>query len=122
MTRDVTLHLDEFGQRALKRFARGRPGSAAAAVRTAALYYLADREAGRPGWRVPAFVTSSAQGPALRVSVDDQTWRALAQEASRQGVETETLAVHAVLYFLADVDSGRLAGLLEQALDDGDEQ
>jgi hypothetical protein len=52
--------------------------------------------------------------------LDDATWRALAEEAQRQSVRAETLAVHAVLYFLADLDSGRLAGLLEDALEDAD--
>jgi hypothetical protein len=43
MTRSVTLHLDEFGKLAFERFTTSRGGSADAAVRTACLYYLADR-------------------------------------------------------------------------------
>ena len=118
MSRDVTLHLDEFGQQALKRFAWRRRGSEAAAVRTACLYYLADREAARPAWPVPSFAAGAQQSRSLDIELDDETWRGMTEEAHRQGVAVETLAVHAVLYFLADLDSGRLAGLLEGALED----
>jgi hypothetical protein len=118
MTKDVKLHLGTFGSEALERFARRREGSAAGAIRTAALYYLADREAGRPSWPVPHFAVGTRPRPELSVPLDDATWSALQQEAVRQGVEPEQLAVHAVLYFLADLDSGRLADLLGEALDD----
>jgi hypothetical protein len=120
MTKDVTLHLGPFGQQALERFAQRREASAAGAVRTAALYYLADRDAGRPGWRVPAFDVRADPLPVLNVELDDDTWSAVREEAARQSVEPEDLAVHAVLYFLADVDSGRLADLLGEALDDAE--
>jgi hypothetical protein len=53
----------------------------------------------------------------LNVELDDETWRALAVEADRQGVLPEVLCVHALLYFVADVDSGRLAERLGHALD-----
>jgi hypothetical protein len=118
MTKDVKLNLGAFGTEALKRFARRREGSAAGAVRTAALYYLADREAGRSGWRVPPFADGEQSRPELSVPLDDETWVALQQEAVRQSVQPEQLAVHAVLYFLADLDSGRLADLLGEALED----
>jgi hypothetical protein len=118
MSRDVSLHLDKFGQRALERFARGRDGSEAAAVRTASLYYLADRDSQRPSWRVPPFAAGEGTDATLRVRLDDETWRALDDEAGRQGVTPDVLAVHAVMYFLADLDSGRLADLLEGALED----
>jgi hypothetical protein len=119
MARDVTLHLDDFGRQAFDRFTTRRSRSAAAAVTTASLYYLADRESGRPGWAVPSFgVDVDRPASTLSVRLDDATWAALAEEAKRQGVPEETLAVHAVLYFLADLESGRLAGLLEDALEE----
>jgi hypothetical protein len=43
----------------------------------------------------------------MRVGVDDETWAALEEEGRRQGLDTELLAEHALLYFLADLDSGR---------------
>jgi hypothetical protein len=121
MTKDVTLNLDEFSQRALERFARDGDGSAARAAQMASMYYLADRDSGRPAWRVPTFATASEQPRRLRVPFDESTWEALSREAESQRVSTEVLAVHAVLYFLADIDSGRLAGSLGDALDGIDE-
>jgi hypothetical protein len=118
MSKDVTLHLDEFGRRALARFARGKHGSPAAAVRTASLYYLADRDSDRPSWRMPRLEPGKEAEPTLKVRLDDDTWRALDEEAGRQGVSADALAVHAVLYFLADLDSGRLADLLGEALEE----
>jgi hypothetical protein len=56
----------------------------------------------------------------LRVRLDEDTWKALDEEAARQGVSADTLAVHAVLYFLADLDSGRLADLLGKALEESE--
>jgi len=118
MTRNVTLHLDEFGQQSLDRLTKEGEGSPAAAFRTAALYYLADRESGRPAWRAPRFRSRSPSGGGLRVNFDDQTWEALSEEAARQNVEAEELAVHALLYFLADFESGRISDILEKALDE----
>jgi len=121
MTRDVTLNLDEFSRDALKRFAEGGNGSAAKAAQIASLYYLSDRDSGRPAWRVPRFADGSAQPHNLRVQLDDETWEAMSREADSQRVSTNAIVVHAVLYFLADIDSGRLAGLLGEALDGIDE-
>jgi hypothetical protein len=120
MTRNVTLHLDEFGQQSLDRLVHEGEGSPAAAFRTAALYYLADRDAGRPAWRAPRFRSSSKTPPGqgLRVVFDDETWAALEEEATRQNVETAELAVHALLYFLADFDSGRITDILGKALEE----
>lgn len=117
MSTDVTLRLDAFGQRAFARLARGRRGSAAAAVRTASLYYLADRDSGRPAWGVPRFHANES-GPTLTVRLDEDTWRAVNEEADRQGVSADALALHAVMYFLADIDSGRMGRLLDEAFDE----
>jgi hypothetical protein len=118
MTRNVKLQLDEFGQQSLDRFVARGDGSPAGALRTAALYYLSDADAQRPAWRAPRFRSRAVPDPGLKVAFDDVTWAALEEEARRQGVEPEDLAVHALLYFLADLDSGRLADLLQDALDD----
>jgi hypothetical protein len=117
MTKDVTLNLDDFSRHALERFTRRGTDSAAKAVRTASLYYLGDRDADRPAWKVPDFALEDEPGHRLNVEVDDQTWAALEDEAAEQGVSVETLALHAVMYFLADVDSGRVGAQLRDALD-----
>ncbi len=120
-TRDVrslTLHVDEFGQEALERGAEIRHGSTAAVVRTAVLYYLADRDSERAAWRYPRFSRHRAPGPGQKVEIDDDTWAAVEHEAKRQQIEPSQLAEHAFLYFLADLDSGRVAGRLENILED----
>ena len=118
VTRSVTLHLDEFGQRSLDRIAGEGDGSPAGALRAAAIYYLNDRDAGRPSWRAPRFLMDGRASGGLSVSFDDETWSALEEEAERQGVPAESLAVHALLYFLSDLDSGRLGDLLADVIGD----
>lgn len=120
MTRDVTLHVDDFGQHALERFTRRGEGSIAKAVRMASAYYLNDRDSRRPAWQVPHLEADSQPSGRLRVELDDATWGALAEEADRQGVPTDFLALHALLYFLADIDSGRVAAMIEEALENSD--
>jgi hypothetical protein len=103
----VTLQLDDFGKKALE--AQVRDGSSRdAVIRAAARYYLADRESGRVAWRVPRFVRPAhADGAGTDVELDDATMQALEQEARRQGIPPGRLVEHALLYFLADLDSGR---------------
>jgi hypothetical protein len=117
MTRNVTLHLEEFDQRALDRLVREENASPDATLRTAVLYYLADRDAQRPGWRAPRrFRLPPDPSSDLEVVFDDVTWAALELEAKRQGVTSDALAVHTVLYYVADFESGRLAERLGETL------
>ena len=109
MTKSMKLRLDSFGRQALSEFAEERRDSASAVVRTASLYYLADRDSGRPALRVPRFVRDPPGADSFEVDLDDDTFAALRQEARGQGVEPSRLAEHALLYFLADLDDGRLA-------------
>jgi hypothetical protein len=114
----LRLELDDFGKEALE--ARVRSGSTRAAViRTAARYYLADRGSGRVAWRPPLFARRA--DPAARavtdVELDEDTMEALEEEARRHGMAADRLAEHALLYFLADLDSGRAAARLGDALE-----
>jgi hypothetical protein len=119
MSRDVTLAVGEFGREAFDRFTELRTGSAESAMTTAALYYLADRDSGRAGWPVPSFgADGDRDASTMNVTLDDVTWAALVEEAERQGVTPETLGVHALLYFLADFDSGRVADRLGDELEE----
>jgi len=117
LSKEVTLRLDEFGQEALDRLAERGTVSDGAAVTTAVLYYLADRTSARAAWRVPKFAAPAPRARRVKIRLDDATWAALAEEADRQGTSSETLATHALLYILADLASGRIAGTLEEALD-----
>jgi hypothetical protein len=118
MTRDVTLNLDAFSKEALERLAQRGNGSISKTVQMASLYYLSDRDSGRPAWQVPRLPAADGSH-SVHVELDSETWDGLADEAEHQGVTPELLALHALLYFMADVDSGRVGELLDDALDDG---
>ncbi len=45
----------------------------------------------------------------LELQLDSFAWAALEQEAAQQGVSVRELATFALLYYLADVDSGRVS-------------
>jgi len=45
----------------------------------------------------------------LSVPMDGFAWEAVQEESSRLGVSVEELVAFSVLYYLADVDSGRVA-------------
>ncbi len=48
----------------------------------------------------------------IEIRFGDFTWSRLEDEAIRQDVSVEELVSHAVLYFLADLDSNRLARIV----------
>ena len=52
------------------------------------------------------------------VDLDDDTFAALRHEAAGQGVDPSRLAEHALLYYLADLDGGRLAERIGGAVDE----
>jgi hypothetical protein len=45
----------------------------------------------------------------LALTLDAFAWEALLQESAALGVPVDELAVFAILYYLADLDSGRVA-------------
>jgi hypothetical protein len=112
MSRRLSLSLDEFSASALEELAERYSVSPAELGSRAARYYLSDRESGRVALRVPQLRTEAVRKPVLRLTVDlDQdSWQELAAEATRQDVSLEVLLEHAVIYFLADLDSGRVEG------------
>ena len=111
MQRLLTLSLEEFGASTLeaeaKRYSVSTAGLAGHAVR----YYLSDRDSGRMALRVPRLSPDPARKPALelRLDLDPDSWRELEEEAERQQVSVERLLEHAIVYFLADLDAGRVA-------------
>ena len=119
MSRELTLEMDAFGVQAFTELAEREGGSTSRALRMAVHYYLGDPENQRPVWRVPDSPDGGMLeiGPAgVRVEVDEATWSALVGEARRQRVEPGALASHAVLYFIADLDSGRVAQRIGDSL------
>jgi hypothetical protein len=121
VTRIVTLQFEGFVRTTLDRLPGRARGSRRLGVRTAILYYLRNREEGRPGWRAPRFGGTPKDVRGERVTVDDKTWAELEEEAGRQGVTPGMLAEHAVLFYLADLESGRIAERLDAAMDEPDE-
>jgi hypothetical protein len=109
MTKSLTLRLDSFAYKTLSEFTAEHRDSASGVVRTASLYYLADRNSGRAAWRVPRFSRAPPAGDGFDIDLDDDTLAALHQEARAQGVDPARLAEHALLYYLADLDAGRIA-------------
>jgi hypothetical protein len=115
----LTLSLEEFGASALEAEADRHSVSTARLARQAVRYYLSDRDSGRMALRVPRLPRAAARPAALELAVDldADSWNELDEEAGRQGVSVERLLEHAIVYFLADLDAGRV----EQRMLDEDE-
>jgi hypothetical protein len=63
-----------------------------------------------------ADVGRAARSRELTLTLDDFTLEAIAEEAGRLGVSTEDLVRFSLLYYLADLDSGRIARRLPDRL------
>jgi hypothetical protein len=48
-------------------------------------------------------------GRSVTLSLDQFVWQAIDEEARREGCTTEEMITFSVLYYLADLDSGRIA-------------
>jgi hypothetical protein len=49
------------------------------------------------------------EGSTIHLPVDGFVWSELSREAALQGVEPSELAAHAISYYLADLDRGRIS-------------
>jgi hypothetical protein len=110
--RTVRLALDGLWLEAVLSETPDGEADPATAVRQAVYYYLSDAGSGRAGWAYPRLrrgVEATAPAIEVAVTVDEGTWRTFAAEAERQGVAIEELLRHALLYFAADLDGGRVA-------------
>lgn len=75
-------------------------------------HYLANRSSGRMGWPYPVFRMArggSSSTAEAKFCIDGAVWDELSSEAARQEVPAEELLRHAVLFFMADRDAGRVA-------------
>jgi hypothetical protein len=106
----LLLSLEEFGAAGLEEQAERYSVTPAQLGRHAVRYYLSERDSGRMALRVPRFTQDTARDPALKIKLDldPDTWQELDREAERQEVSIERLLAHAVMYFLADLDAGRV--------------
>ena len=120
MARTLTLQLAPFDREALEAYGAAQQVPPERVALTAVLYYLREQTSERETWPVPSFRTDEPErGFELEVELGDETARALAEQAAAQGVSPESLARHALLFFLADADSGQLLAKLERMLHDG---
>jgi hypothetical protein len=110
LQRLLLLSLEEFGASTLTELAERYSVTPAELGQHAVFYYLSDRDSGRMALRVPRQSREAVREPALelKLDLDPDAWRELEDEAERQEVSVECLLAHAIIYFLADLDAGRV--------------
>jgi hypothetical protein len=110
LQRLLSLSLEEFGASTLEAEAERYSVSPVELGRHAVRYYLSDRGSGRMALRVPRLSQNAAREPALelKLDLDADIWRELDEEAERQEVSVERLLEHTIMYFLANLDAGRV--------------
>jgi hypothetical protein len=118
----ITVRLSEFAVMALVGEERGRE-SVLAALERAVWLYLNDSDTARPGWRYPLFLRDKVTGVTeFQLKLEPDLREALEDEAERQEVSLSQLATHAVLYYAAELNAGRLTErILDSTGEDDDE-
>ncbi len=117
MKRSVTVTLGAIASKilAVEMVTSGKPSSASAerAIRC----YLNDKASPGPGWAYPSFLRGRkpVQGVEVQLDIDDGLWQSLVGEAVSQDVSAQQLLEHAVLYFAAEDNAGRVT---ERILED----
>ena len=122
MKRLVTVRIGELAANALS----GEHGQASRYLRSqlvrAMRLYLHDRGTkGGPGWSYPAFLPQEEGALELKLSVDGGLWTAFEEEAHRQGASVSCLAEHAALYYVAELDAGRITERILEELEREDD-
>jgi hypothetical protein len=94
----------------------------AARMESALRFYLGDSEGGSPAWPYPGFLrgTETRGDVEVEFEVPAELWDAFEEEAVRQGVTVEQLSEHAVFYFAAELDAGRVTQRILDRLEKGD--
>jgi hypothetical protein len=116
MMKSVNVRLDRFGQEALEEHLRATGESESDALDVALRYYLGDADSGRVAWKVPRKTTRPDPAEEIELELDDNLHSQLRRESRRQHVSPDLLALHALMYYLADLDSGRAAARLGDAI------
>jgi hypothetical protein len=109
--RTVTVAVRSNGLESLRGAVTRDTAALAGSLGQVVRYYLADQRSERGGWSYPNFRRGEQNLPTVEVEIEieAEVWEAFSEEGDRQGVSTDQLAQHAVFYFAADRDSGRLA-------------
>jgi hypothetical protein len=130
VTRRIRFETARFAREAIKDWSRRYGTDVGELVTTAILYYLSELTEGRPSLAVPRFRHDPAdvegeQSTTINaeLALEDADWRALLAEADRQCVSTERLLEHVVIFYLSELDSGRVAmRILKGAENDGPDE
>jgi len=106
----LTLRFAPFEREALEAYGAAQQVPPERVVLTAVLYYLREQASERETWPVPSFREDEPEREsALQVELGEETGQALAEQS---------LTSHALLFFLADANSGQVAATLERMLRD----
>jgi hypothetical protein len=117
--RTVTVTLGAIASKILAVELLTRGSSSSASAERAIRCYLNDRESPGPGWAYPSFLRGRrpVQGSEVELKLDAELWRSLSGEAMNQEVSAPQLLEHAILYFAAEENAGRVT---ERILEDID--
>lgn len=119
--RTLRLRLDRFGRESLTARAAHERVSPDEVASRAAAYLDRDLEDRRPSRHLPrGLPESKAQNVELHLELGESEWTSLEAKAQREGVTLERLLEHALLLYIADVASGRVAEtILRRAEEEG---
>jgi len=94
----------------------------ASRMESALRFYLGDDNADSPAWPYPGFLrgTETRGDVEVKIELPAGLWDAFEEEAVRQGVTVEQLSEHAVFYFAAELDAGRVTQRILAQLEKGD--
>ncbi len=111
MRLEISITWDEFGWSALEDHARAEGLKLDRLIALACSYYESELAAGRTATRVPRFgkPVTERESRDLVLELHARTLKRLEKEAERQGLGLERLVEHAAIFYLADLDAGRVA-------------
>ena len=117
MKRAITVTVGALASKILAVELVTRGSSSSASAERAIRCYLNDKESPGPGWSYPPFLRGRkpVQGTKMELNLDAGLWRSLFSEALSQEVSAPQLLEHAVLYFAAEENAGRVT---ERILED----
>jgi hypothetical protein len=120
VNRAVTVNLGRLASQAIGWEEKDGNGHSSLGATEAIRCYLAAKDTPASGWSYPSFLDRRCpeESVELELDIDDALWRSLEAEARRQGVGAEQMLEHAVLYFAAEADAGRITERILGDLDD----
>jgi hypothetical protein len=113
----VSVRLSELSLKILG----GEGEGVAADLERAIRVYLSDSGTSNPGWPYPvALGLVRVRELELELRLDESVWEALEEEAAAQEVSASQMASHAVLYYAAELDAGRVTRRILDGIEDED--